>query len=84
MIRAIKWVWFAIAAVCLMGFDGPAGCQTTSGLGPTEVKPICDALIGPIRYNTYQIKSGRYAGQVLALDLKQRNQVGERLGCTGY
>lgn len=59
------------------------GCLT-DGLGPTAIKPICDALIGPIKYNTYKIKSGRYAGKTLALDLNQRNQVGERLGCTGY
>ena len=72
-----------LAALALTGAAGPAGCQTT-GLGPAEVKPICDALIGPIRYNTYKTTSTRFAGKALAPDLKQRNQVGEHLGCTGY
>jgi hypothetical protein len=77
MSRIIK---FAIVAL-LCG--GVGGC-VTDGLGPTDIAPICAALIGPITYNTYKISSGRYAGKVLALDLKARNQVGERLGCTQY
>lgn len=75
MIRAIN----AIALCAALG-----GCATTGTLGPTQIKPVCDALIGPIRYNTYKITSGRYAGKTLALDLKQRNQVGEGLHCKGY
>jgi hypothetical protein len=74
MTQTIKLI---VLCICL------GGCAT-DGLGPTQIKPICDALIGPIRYNTYKITSGRYAGKTLALDLKQRNQVGTSLGCKGY
>jgi hypothetical protein len=59
------------------------GCDP-SDLSPNTLKPICDALIGPIRYNTYTKTSTRYAGPVLGLDLKRRNQVGQRLGCPLY
>ena len=45
---------------------------------------ICHGLIGPILYNTYDPKSGRYAAQTLALDLKARNQIGQALHCAQY
>lgn len=68
----------ALAAALLL-----AGCQT-DGVGPTTRAPICDALGKPLRYNTYKITSGRYAGKELALDLHQRNLVGQNLGCRGF
>ncbi len=46
--------------------------------------PICHALIGPIRYDTYHKSSQRYAAAVLALDLKQRNRVYIKLGCASF
>ena len=60
-----------------------AGCQTT-GPGPTEVKPICDALYGPLRYNSTNKESFRYAGKTLVIDLKQRNDIGRRLNCPQF
>jgi hypothetical protein len=61
-----------------------AGCQT-DGVGViTTLTPVCDALIGPIPYNTYKKTSPRYAGPALAVDLQQRNQVGQRLNCPQY
>src|SRR5665213_595092 len=59
------------------------GCDP-SDLSPATRQSLCAALVGPIRYNTYHPKSGRYSGPVLALDLKQRNQIGQRLGCPLY
>jgi hypothetical protein len=61
----------------------------TCSCGPDDLSPnqktaICRALIGPIRYNTFDKTSQRYAAILLALDLKQRNQVGARLGCPKY
>ena len=60
------------------------GCDPASQLTPAQTKDICTALIGPIRYNTYNPKSGRYSGHILALDLKQRNQIGAYLRCPAY
>jgi hypothetical protein len=57
-------------------------CNTLSG--PPTPKAICDATIGPIRYNTAKLSSSRHAGPVLALDLKAHNQVGRSLGCPNY
>lgn len=68
---------------------GLLGALTLGGCNPQDLSPatrqsLCAALVGPIRYNTYKPKSGRYSGPVLALDLKQRNQIGQRLGCPLY
>ena len=60
------------------------GCDPQDTLGPAGFTAICTALIGPIKYNTYNHKSQRYAGPILGMDLKQRNQVGQRLGCPLY
>ena len=49
-----------------------------------QIKPVCDALIGPIKYNSTTQTSKRFAGSALVPDLKQRNQVGEWLGCPAY
>ena len=59
------------------------GCATTDGT-VQGLAPVCDALVGPIRYNSTKVSSPRHAGPELAKDLKQRNQVGERLGCPEY
>ena len=60
-----------------------ASC-TPEDLTPAQTTAICEALIGPIHYTTYDPKSGRYSGHILALDLKQRNQVGQALHCPQY
>ncbi len=60
------------------------GCNPEQALGPAGLRSVCTALVGPIKYNTYVKSSGRYSGPVLALDLKQRNQIGQRLGCPQY
>ena len=59
------------------------GCVTTHGK-VEGLEPVCEALIGPIKYNSTKTSSPRHAGSELAKDLKQRNQVGERLGCPAY
>lgn len=71
-------VWFALALML-------SGCAGTVELRPTQSSaPVCDALIGPIKYNSRNPKSRRHAGPDLAPDLKQRNQVGQNLGCPQY
>lgn len=67
------------AAALLAGF---AGC-TPQDLSPAQTKTICRALVGPIKYNTYNTASQRYAAILLALDLKQRNQIWTALHCGG-
>lgn len=69
-------------AVLILGALTLTGCATVRG--PSSITPICTALIGPIKYNTYVKSSKRYAGSALAPDLKQRNQVGQFLGCPKY
>ena len=69
-------------SVLLMGAADPGGCAIV--LGPGGLQSICDALVGPIKYNTYNKNSPRHAGPVLGMDLKQRNQIGQRLGCPLY
>ena len=67
-----------ILAAALLG-----GCTTTQGK-VEGLAPVCEALIGPIKYNSTKTSSARHAGPELAKDLKQRNQVGERLRCPAY
>lgn len=71
------------AILALLGLVLCTGC-TPEDLTPVQRNTICNALVGPIRYNTYDPKSGRYSGHVLALDLKVRNQIGEALHCPQY
>lgn len=59
------------------------GCPNDE-LPPSTVAPICKALIGPIKYNSTFPGSKRFAAALLAMDLKQRNQVGRNLGCPLY
>ena len=73
--------WISIGFI--LGFLSLASC-TPEDLTPVQRNTICTALVGPIRYNTYDPKSGRYSGHVLALDLKVRNQIGEALRCPLY
>lgn len=59
------------------------GCDP-EGLPPNSKAAICAAVVGPIVYNSTDRKSGRYAARLLVPDLKQRNQIGRRLGCPQY
>lgn len=61
------------------------GCQHVANqIRPNDKNAICRALIGPIKYNSQKKDSQRFAAAVLALDLKQRNQVGQALRCPQY
>lgn len=57
-----------------------AACKDEDG-NEIDLAPICHALIKPIKYNTYKITSGRYAGATLAIDLKRRNEIWDKLHC---
>ncbi len=59
------------------------GCME-GALPPATIAPICKALIGPIKYNSTVPGSKRFAAALLAMDLKERNQVGRNLGCPLY
>lgn len=61
------------------------GCNLAKyNLTRASVPAICQALIGPIKYNTYNRLSKRFAGYLLAMDLQQRNEVGHELHCPQY
>lgn len=70
MIRAINLLIVLMLGAC-----------TTTGATP---KAVCDALLGPIKYNSANIKSARHAGPALAPDLAQHNRVGVNLACPAY
>jgi hypothetical protein len=61
-----------------------SACASAGKLTPTSISPVCEALVGPIVYNSTKRTSTRFAGPALVPDLKQRNQVGENLGCPQY
>jgi hypothetical protein len=59
------------------------------GCGPEDlpssaIPPVCRALVGPIKYNSTDATSQRYAAYLLSLDLHQRNEIGRRLGCPQF
>ncbi len=72
---------YAICALSIM----LGGCDL-SALPPSSIAPVCAALIGPIKYTSVlkSPMSRRFAAALLAMDLKQRNQVGVNLGCPLY
>jgi hypothetical protein len=55
------------------------GCDPN--LTPAQTTAICHAMLGPIYYSSQNPKSGRFAGHILVLDLKQRNQIWQGLHC---
>ena len=57
-----------------------AGCDPQD-LTAVQRQTICNALIKGIPYNTYDKDSQRYAAVLLALDIKQHNQVWLALKC---
>lgn len=75
-----------LARMLVFAALGPllGGCLTTGTLSPTQLRPICSALVGPIHYNTFNKLSRRYAADLLAMDIHQRNAIGQRLGCPQY
>ena len=54
---------------------------TPQDLTPVQRATICRALVKGIPYNTYNKESQRYAGMLLALDVKQHNQIFLALKC---
>jgi hypothetical protein len=69
----------AVALLALLAV-APASCNPNN-VPAADRATICEALIGPLRYNTANKASQRYAAVLLAMDLKQRNQVWTALGC---
>lgn len=59
-----------------------AGCDTSGPLRNEAL--ICDALVGPIKYNSTVMTSLRHAGVNLAPDLALRNRIGRELHCPKY
>jgi hypothetical protein len=87
MIRTISnWVAALFWPALLLTIMGLvlAGCVTTGGPTSTNISPVCRALIGPIRYNSTNHGSRRFAGDLLSYDLAERNQVGRSLHCPAY
>ena len=50
----------------------------------SSIPTVCAVLVGPLRYNSTDPTSQRYAAYLLALDLHQRNEIGRRLRCPKF
>lgn len=74
---------FVYIGACLLSLTLLAGCGIED-IPPSAIPPICDALVGPIKYNTRNKMSERYAAYLLSLDLHQRNEIGRKLGCPQF
>lgn len=59
-------------------------CAHGKRLDGTSKKVVCEAMVGPIHYNSKNRKSAFYAGPRLAPQLRVRNRVGINLGCPEY
>ena len=73
----MRYVVLALVALVLVGCD-------KNDLPPSSIAPICAALVGPIKYNSSNPMSKRYAAYLLTLDLHKRNEIGVELGCPQY
>lgn len=74
----MKKILFIISALTLLSACG------VEDIPPSAIPPICRALVGPIKYNSTDVMSQRYAAYLLALDLHQRNEIGRKLGCPQF
>ena len=72
-----------LICTALFAVIGLTGCDPAD-LPPAQIPAICKALDGPIKYNSTNIMSKRYAAALLAMDLRERNLLGRRLGCPQY
>ena len=81
-IKRFKWDMLAISALLFAISFGFTGCATMPL--PDSKTPVCEALVGPIKYNSTDPRSQRHAGPALAPDLAQRNRVGINLKCPQY
>lgn len=73
-----------IVAPILLILSLLSACATQTTVHINSISPVCSALIGPIRYNSTNQSSPRFAGRVLARDLHVRNAVGVNLRCPKY
>lgn len=81
---AYKDGYLAIVPIALLVALGGCSHEPPGSSGIQSLKPVCTALIGPIRYNSADPNSQRHAGPDLAPDLEKRNRVGSRLNCPEY
>jgi hypothetical protein len=73
----MKQVFLLLALAVALG-----GCVSTSDT--ESLKPVCEALGPPHRYNAHTLTSPTHAGPMLAQRLARDNAVGEGLPCPGY
>jgi len=78
------WTPLFITLIILSVAAGTLTGCATPGTKIGRIEPVCDALVGPIRYSSQNPKSPRYAANHLAPDLAVRNRVGQGLGCPQY
>lgn len=83
--RTTNWLKlvFFVFVLLVLGY-ALGGCAHVPPPPTEDASPICDALIGPIRYSSTNKASRRYAAPDLAPELKERNQVGVQLHCPQY
>jgi hypothetical protein len=72
----IKFIILFLTAFILLG------CANQGAL--ESLKPVCEALGDPIKYNPDNKNSPYHAGSKLADRIDQQDQVGANLNCNGY
>lgn len=60
------------------------GCMGRADAPPSSLKPVCAALGKPIKYNSTNPLSDRYAARLLAPDIAEKNRIGRNLRCPNY
>lgn len=61
-----------------------AGCASVDKGSLQSLSPVCEALDGPILYNSKNKNSAYHAGPKLAPQLAERNSIGLNLNCPAY
>lgn len=80
MTRATDFAfWVVVLLAC-----ATAACSTVPDTAVKSTAPVCEALLGPIKYNSTNPQSRRHAGPDLAPDLAKHNRVGRLLRCHNF
>ena len=72
-----------VIAVALLALP-LAGCFEAHKGATVSLRPVCAALIGPMKHNPTNPKSDWHAGKKLDVEILRRNRVGVNLHCPKY
>lgn len=73
----MRYVVLLLTALALASCAGQHGALES-------LRPVCEALGKPLKYNPNSNKGGWFAGKNLASAIDERDQTGANLSCPGY